>query len=262
MNYARTLIDIMVDQALKDIMVMSVPNPIGNAIIMHTIKRYENNLGEKYLKAILKKTNYTPIPTKYGVDVVIMDAGVGSTFEADKVSKQPVGVSRSNEDTGTHGVDRKHDDLARSLSFASFLLEESSKRKVNFRTLEMKQTEFADVLIPMLLVLEVKFKSTLYGYFLGMKVAFLDMEGNMMKRLMMVSKLSKGRFFVILLKVYTGESSSTTSTPVSNVFFDLGVKDGTDPQLLVDDMEFADIEQVVEVVEHRNTLAKMVDGYL
>ncbi|GJX68872.1 zinc knuckle CX2CX4HX4C containing protein, partial [Tanacetum coccineum] len=76
------------------------------------------------------------------------------------------------------GANRQHDGKHRPLSFASFLHEESSRRKVNFRTLETKKTDLADVLIPMLSVLEVQsgFENTLYGYFLGKKVAFLVVE--------------------------------------------------------------------------------------
>ncbi|GKB39374.1 hypothetical protein Tco_0884316 [Tanacetum coccineum] len=232
-----------------------------------------------------------------------MDAGVESTFEADKVSKQPVSVSRSNEDTGTHGFNRKHDGLPRSPYFASFLQEESNKRKVNFRTLEMKQIELADVLIPMLSVLEVQFEYTLYGYFLGMKVAFLVVDGyilnswkkygvtrdglsaiatrlgtpiilylcNITQCMQSWERMNYARTLVDIMvdqalkdtmvisvpnpigngargnqslpkkqmpksayqKMSDGFSSSATSTPVFNVFFALGVKDDTDPQLLM-----------------------------
>ncbi|GJX56677.1 zinc knuckle CX2CX4HX4C containing protein [Tanacetum coccineum] len=57
----------------------------------------------------------------------------------------------------------------------SLLHEESNKNKVYFRTLETEITDLANVLIPMSSVLEVeaRFANTLYGYFLGKKVAFL-----------------------------------------------------------------------------------------
>ncbi|GJT05975.1 reverse transcriptase domain-containing protein [Tanacetum coccineum] len=38
MDYARALVDIRIDQALKDTMVISILNPIGNGVTMHTIK--------------------------------------------------------------------------------------------------------------------------------------------------------------------------------------------------------------------------------
>ncbi|GKA24393.1 hypothetical protein Tco_0710426 [Tanacetum coccineum] len=100
-------------------------------------------------------------------------AGVSSDFMADN-SNQPKGGTKSNVDTGTTGVDRQHDGMHHTPSYASFLHEESSQRKVNFRTLEMEQTELADVLIPISLVFEVHawFENTLYRYFLRMNVAF------------------------------------------------------------------------------------------
>ncbi|GJT08387.1 hypothetical protein Tco_0842849 [Tanacetum coccineum] len=75
-------------------------------------------------------------------------AGVSSDFMADN-SNQPKGVSNSN---------------------------------VNFHTLETKQTELDDFLIPMSSVLEVhaRFENTLYGDFLGKKVAFPFMERNIL----------------------------------------------------------------------------------
>ncbi|GJZ88466.1 hypothetical protein Tco_0660248 [Tanacetum coccineum] len=38
MDYARALVDIRVDRALKDTMVISVPNPVGNCVTVHTIR--------------------------------------------------------------------------------------------------------------------------------------------------------------------------------------------------------------------------------
>lgn len=38
MDYAQALVDIRVDRALKDTMIISVPNLIGNGVTMHTIK--------------------------------------------------------------------------------------------------------------------------------------------------------------------------------------------------------------------------------
>ncbi|GJU00546.1 putative ribonuclease H-like domain-containing protein [Tanacetum coccineum] len=68
--------------------------------------------------------------------------------------------------------------LATNLLFTSVLHEESSKKKVNFYTLIMDNTDVADVLIPMssVLKLHASFKNTLYGYFIGKKVAFLVVE--------------------------------------------------------------------------------------
>ncbi|GJY11607.1 hypothetical protein Tco_0380916 [Tanacetum coccineum] len=53
------------------------------------------------------------------------------------------------------GANRQHDGNHRPYSFASFLHEESSRRKVNIRTLEAEKTDLADALILMLSVLEV-----------------------------------------------------------------------------------------------------------
>nr|GEW34314.1 hypothetical protein [Tanacetum cinerariifolium]GEX50334.1 hypothetical protein [Tanacetum cinerariifolium] len=48
-----------------------------------------------------------------------------------------------------------NESTSRPPSFASFLHKESSKRKVNFRTLEMEKKDLADVLIPMSSILKV-----------------------------------------------------------------------------------------------------------
>ncbi|GJY76788.1 hypothetical protein Tco_0481904 [Tanacetum coccineum] len=72
------------------------------------------------------------------------------------------GNSRYNE-MGTHEDVWQNDGMHRSPSFVRFLDVESSRKKVNFHTLETKQTELADVLISMSSVLEVhaRFKNTL-----------------------------------------------------------------------------------------------------
>nr|GFC71380.1 hypothetical protein [Tanacetum cinerariifolium] len=72
---------------------------------------------------------------------------------------------------------RDGNNFGNKLSFASVLHEESSK-KVNFCILVTNNTDLADVLIPMSSVLEVhvRFENTLYGYFLGKKVAFPVVE--------------------------------------------------------------------------------------
>nr|GEV82928.1 protein trichome birefringence-like 34 [Tanacetum cinerariifolium] len=70
-------------------------------------------------------------------------------------SKKPEGGSKSDVDSGMNGVERQHDGMHRPLVFASFLDEEPSKKKVNFCTLQMEQTNLADVLIHMSLILEV-----------------------------------------------------------------------------------------------------------
>nr|GEV32949.1 reverse transcriptase domain-containing protein [Tanacetum cinerariifolium] len=104
-------------------------------------------------------------------------AGVLLDFVADN-SNQPWGSFKSNVDTRTIRVDRQHDGMHRPPSFASFIYEESSQTKVNVCTLKTEVTELADVLIPMSSVLEVhvRFENTLYGYFLGKKVAYLVVE--------------------------------------------------------------------------------------
>nr|GEV28614.1 hypothetical protein [Tanacetum cinerariifolium] len=83
-------------------------------------------------------------------------------------------------DTGTRAIvaDRQHDGMHHTPFYASFLHEEYSQRKVNFRTLKTEQSELADVLIPMSSVLKVhaRFENTLYGYFLGKKVAYPVVE--------------------------------------------------------------------------------------
>ncbi|GJS75689.1 homeodomain-like protein [Tanacetum coccineum] len=83
----------------------------------------------------------------------------------EKPTSRPDGNPRSNEDLVTHGDDRQHDDMPRSPTFASFLHEESSQKKVNFRTLETEQPDLADVLIHMWSVLELtsRFEITQYG---------------------------------------------------------------------------------------------------
>ncbi|GKE13260.1 hypothetical protein Tco_1416811, partial [Tanacetum coccineum] len=49
MDYARALADIQADRALKDPMVISVPNSDGNGVTMHTIKiLYRVNGGDFY----------------------------------------------------------------------------------------------------------------------------------------------------------------------------------------------------------------------
>nr|GEX25497.1 hypothetical protein [Tanacetum cinerariifolium] len=83
-----------------------------------------------------------------GVNMV----GVSSDFVVDN-SNQLEGGIMSNVDTRTTGADQQHDCMH-------------------------QQTELADVLIPMLSVLEIhgRFENTLYEYFLGKKVAFMVME--------------------------------------------------------------------------------------
>ncbi|GKA12947.1 hypothetical protein Tco_0692493 [Tanacetum coccineum] len=134
-------------------------------------KRYKKNPGEKPLKSSLKKTNYTPSP-KDGVDGVDTEDGRNSDFVAGSI--QPDDDARSNGDKGTYGNDRQHDGMPHLHSFASFLHAESSQNKVNFHTLETEQSDLAYVLIPISSVLEVhlRFKNTLYGYFLSKKMAY------------------------------------------------------------------------------------------
>ncbi|GKA21682.1 hypothetical protein Tco_0701671 [Tanacetum coccineum] len=67
----------------------------------------------------------------------------------------PKGGTKSNVDTGTTRVGQQHDGMHSTPSYARFIHEVSSQRKVNFHNLETKQTELDDVLIPMSLVLEV-----------------------------------------------------------------------------------------------------------
>nr|GEV01211.1 hypothetical protein [Tanacetum cinerariifolium] len=102
---------------------------------------------------------------KNEIDVVNTDDGEESIFVGDN-SKQVEGG------------------MYRPPTFACFLHAESSQRKVNFRTLEMEQTELVDILIPMSSVLEVqaRFENTLYG-FLGKKVAFPIMERDVLNTL-------------------------------------------------------------------------------
>nr|GEW40868.1 hypothetical protein [Tanacetum cinerariifolium] len=109
-----------------------------------------------------------------GVKVV----GVSLDFVADN-SNQPRGSFKSNVDTRTIRVDRQHDGKHRPPPFTSFIYEESIQTKVNVRTLKTELTELADVLIPIMssvLEVHVRFENTLYGYFLGKKVACLVVE--------------------------------------------------------------------------------------
>nr|GEW70818.1 hypothetical protein [Tanacetum cinerariifolium] len=72
------------------------------------------------------------------------------------------------------GANRQHDGKHRPPSFASFIHEESGQRKVNFHTLEIEQSDLADVLIPMSSILKVqaRFKNTLYGTYFCMWIIF------------------------------------------------------------------------------------------
>ncbi|GKA46905.1 hypothetical protein Tco_0739788 [Tanacetum coccineum] len=96
-------------------------------------KRDGHNHGAEPLNSTLKKTNYMPTPNMDGIDVVTTVSSVESDLR-DGNYKHPKGSSKSNADMGTNGVDQQHDGMHRPLSFASFLHEESSQRKVNFRT--------------------------------------------------------------------------------------------------------------------------------
>nr|GEZ22512.1 hypothetical protein [Tanacetum cinerariifolium] len=79
---------------------------------------------------------------------------VDSDFEADKGSKQPEGGSKSNVYLRTNGAYWQRDGMHRPPTLPSFLHDESNHKKVNFRILEMEQTDLADVLFLMSLVLE------------------------------------------------------------------------------------------------------------
>nr|GEV35361.1 hypothetical protein [Tanacetum cinerariifolium] len=51
MDYARALVDIRVDLALKDTMVILVPNPVDNGVTVYTIKEFEK-AGRKGVRAL------------------------------------------------------------------------------------------------------------------------------------------------------------------------------------------------------------------
>ncbi|GKD30674.1 hypothetical protein Tco_1241452 [Tanacetum coccineum] len=70
-----------------------------------------------------------PTPNMDGIDVVTTVSSVESDLR-DGNYKHPKGSSKSNADMGTNGVDQQHDGMHRPLSFASFLHEESSQRKI------------------------------------------------------------------------------------------------------------------------------------
>ncbi|GKB90771.1 hypothetical protein Tco_0963043 [Tanacetum coccineum] len=67
---------------------------------------------------------------------------------------------------------------ASSLEFAKLLKTGSITKKVNFRAVEVPSCEGADATIPMSSVLEVneRLGNTVYGYFLGKRVAFHQLE--------------------------------------------------------------------------------------
>ncbi|GJY31066.1 copia protein [Tanacetum coccineum] len=133
-------------------------------------KGASENLGGRPLKSILNKTTYSP-PVIINANIMLRrllagvknDLGAGNmstTYELSGGMEKPI-----VDDPQTHGVDRQHDGMHSPPTFASFL-HKSSQRNVNFRTLEIEQTELVDVLILISSVLEVhaRFKNTLYSY--------------------------------------------------------------------------------------------------
>ncbi|GKC83635.1 hypothetical protein Tco_1139352 [Tanacetum coccineum] len=92
--------------------------------------------------------------------------------------------SSSNEEIGTHGV-KQHSTPPIPPSFACLIKDESSKRKVNFCTVDTGNSNDVVVLIPMSLLLEVnaRFANTLYGYCIGKKGVFLVVENYVLNSL-------------------------------------------------------------------------------
>ncbi|GKA76111.1 putative ribonuclease H protein, partial [Tanacetum coccineum] len=119
-------------------------------------------------------------------------------------------------------ANRKHDGKHHPHSFSSFLHEGSSRRKVNFCTLEWEKKDLADVLIPVSLVLEVqeRFENMVYGYFLGKKVVFSVVE----RKLNSSFKLSKEEltFVPVWIKFHGVPASKFTTDGLSLIATHLG----------------------------------------
>ncbi|GJR37007.1 hypothetical protein Tco_1212691 [Tanacetum coccineum] len=81
---------------------------------------------------------------KNDVDVVITDTSVDSKIGTGNGSKRLEGGFKFDVDSGTNGANQQLDCMHRPPTFASFLHEESSQNKVNFHTLDTKQTDLAD----------------------------------------------------------------------------------------------------------------------
>ncbi|GJW00197.1 hypothetical protein Tco_1555448 [Tanacetum coccineum] len=145
-------------------------------------------------------------------------------------------VNRPGEDNEAGdmmGVKRDGNNLGDKPLFASVLHKEYRNKKVNFRTLVTNNTDLADVPIPMSSILEV--------------------HTSREERLIMVSKLSKGRTFMVLLVIKRGTvgnhsltkqqmpklpyQKKTASTLVSNASSALEEANGKHMDDLVDDTQ-------------------------